>query len=196
MPVRPARGRENMRKMSRPSTVLVLLVVAGLSAACTAQTSADPGIVMVALDQTPDNLDPRIGQNAASQRLDALMFNSLVRKNEKSDVIPDLALTWEMPDPTTYLFHLRNDVHFHDGRVLTSLDIRLTFRSMLDGAVRTIKAGHPYNLITNIDTPDPQTVIFRLKEPFAPFLWNLAVDVIGIIPEGSPPDFNLHPIGS
>jgi hypothetical protein len=50
------------------------------------QSSADPGIVTVALDPTPDNLDPRVGQNAASQRLAGLIFNSLVRKNENSEV--------------------------------------------------------------------------------------------------------------
>src|SRR5207253_2280677 len=61
---------------------------------------------------------------------------------------------------------------------------------------KTIKAGHPYNLITAIETPDPQTVIFKLKEPFAPFLFNLTVGVIGIIPEGSGADFNRHIIGS
>src|SRR5262249_46278254 len=113
-----------------------------------------------------------------------------------SEVIPDLALSWEMPDSTTYIFHLRNDVRFHDGRPLTSKDIRYTFRTMLDGAVRTAKAGHPYSLISAIDTPDPYTVIFRLKEPFAPFLWNLAVGVIGIIPDGADADFGRHPVGS
>jgi peptide/nickel transport system substrate-binding protein len=176
----------------RGVVVFIILLTAG----CSFQTSADPGIVTVALDQTPDNLDPRIGQNAASQRLDGLMFNSLVRKNEKSELIPDLALRWESPDATTYVFHLRDDVRFHDGRPLTSKDVKFTFRSMLDGSVRTIKAGHPYNLITAIETPDEQTVTFKLKEPFAPFLWNLATGVIGIIPAGSPADFNRHLIGS
>src|SRR5262245_45233000 len=96
--------------------VFAVLAVCG----CAGQTSADPGVVTVAIDQNPDNLDPRIGQNATSQRLDSLIFNSLVRKNEKSEVEPDLALRWEMPDPTTYVFHLRRDVRFHDGRALTS----------------------------------------------------------------------------
>jgi peptide/nickel transport system substrate-binding protein len=174
----------------------VALILCLLLSNCTDHTSADSGVVTVALDQTPDNLDPRIGQNAASQRLAALMFNSLVRKNENSEVVPDLALNWEMPDATTYMFHLRNGVRFHDGRSLTSKDIRYTFRSMLDGAVRTAKAGHPYSLIKTIETPDPYTVIFKLKEPFAPFLWNLAVGVIGIVPDGAPADFGHHPIGS
>jgi peptide/nickel transport system substrate-binding protein len=173
-----------------------LFLLTLLAAGCASHTSADPGIVTVALDQTPDNLDPRIGQNAASQRLAGLIFNSLVRKNENSELIPDLALRWEIPTPTTYIFHLRDDARFHDGRVLTSKDVRYTFRSILDGSVRTIKAGHPYNLITDIETPDAQTVIFKLKEPFAPFLWNLANGVIGVVPEGSPADFNRQPIGS
>src|SRR5690242_13243042 len=106
----------------------LILVIAVFLSSCASQTSADPGVVSVALDQTPDNLDPRIGQNAASQRLDALMFNSLVRKNERSELVPDLALSWEMPDPTTYVFHIRDDVHFHDGRHLTSKDVQFTFR--------------------------------------------------------------------
>ena len=177
--------------------VLALVILASLLlAGCTSETSADPGLVTVALDQTPDNLDPRIGQTAAAQRLDALIFDSLVRKNEKSELIPDLAERWEVPDPTTYVFHLRTGVRFHDGRPLTSKDVRFTFRSILDGAVKSIKAGHPYNLITSIDTPDAETVVFKLKEPYAPFLWNLANGVIGIVPDGAAADFNQQPIGS
>ena len=84
---------------SRSSVVLMLIWLALCS--CTASSSVDPGVVTVALDQTPDNLDPRIGQNAASQRLASLVFSSLVRKNEESDIVPDLALRWEMPTPTT-----------------------------------------------------------------------------------------------
>src|SRR5262244_1002111 len=147
-------------KNSRGKAILAVLLVVLLASACTTQTSADPGVVNIALDQTPDNLDPRIGQNAASQRLDSLIFNSLVKKNESSELVPDLALRWEMPDPTTYVFHLRDDVRFHNGRPLTSKDVQFTFRSILDGSIRTIKAGHPYNLITSVDAPDPQTVIF------------------------------------
>jgi peptide/nickel transport system substrate-binding protein len=173
-----------------------LLLLALLLSGCTGQTSADPGIVTAALDQAPENLDPRIAQNAASQRLDELMFNSLVRKNERSEVVPDLALRWETPDPKTYVFHLRDDAKFHDGRPVTSKDVQFTFRTMLDGTVRTTKSGHPYNLIQSIETPDAYTVVFKLKEVFSPFLWNLALPVLGIIPDGSPKDFNRHPIGS
>src|SRR5262249_2757410 len=158
-------NRRVSNKSACPFGAIVALFLSGLLLySCSSQTSADPGVVTVALDQTPDNLDPRVGQNAASQRLDALIFNSLVRKNENLEVVPDLAIDWLTPDPRTYIFHLRENVHFHDGRPLTSKDVRYTFRSILDGSVRTLKSGHPYSLITEIETPDPRTVIFKLKE--------------------------------
>src|SRR3989475_11854326 len=109
---------------------LVLLIVV-LLPGCTNSNSAEPGVVTIALDQNPDSLDPRIGQNAASQHLAELIFNSLVRKNDKTEIVPDLALSWETPDPKTYVFHLRDDVRFHDGSPLTSRDVQYTFRSKL-----------------------------------------------------------------
>jgi len=123
------------------------------------------------------------------------MFSSLVKKDEHSVIQPDLATSWDIPDPTTYIFHLRNDVKFHDGRPLTSRDVAFTFQSILDGSVRTTKVG-TFERIQSIETPDAYTVVFKLKEVFAPFLWNLSGGAIGIIPHGSGPDFNRHPIGS
>lgn len=174
----------------------LLFLSAVLLLSCTHSSSAEPGAVTVALDQNPDSLDPRIGQNAASQHLAALIFSSLVRKNEKYQIVPDLASEWEMRDPRTYVFYLRHDVRFHDGRLLTSRDVQYTFRSLLDGTVSTIKAGHPYNLIDSVEAPDPYTVVFKLKDVYAPFLWNVAVGVIGVIPAGSGKDFSRHSIGS
>lgn len=171
--------------------VLLLLLLPG----CTANTSADPGVVTVALDNPPANLDPRIGTDVSSQRIIELVFSSLVKKNEKSEIEPDLALRWEMPEPTTYIFHLRNDAKFHDGRPLTARDVVFTFRSILDGSVRTVKAG-AYRLVTSVEAPDDYTVVFKLKEVFAPFIWNLARGGIGVVPEGSGADFNRHLIGA
>ena len=175
--------------------IVVLLVVLLFVPACTSQTSADPGAVTFAIELPPTNLDPRIGTDVSSERLDQLMFNSLVKKNEQFDVEPDLALRWEIPDPKTYIFHLRSDVEFHDGRPLTAKDVVFTFRSILDGSIRTAKAG-TYRLIESIEAPNEYTVVFKLKEGFSPFLSNLAFGGIGVIPEGSPVDFADHPIGS
>jgi peptide/nickel transport system substrate-binding protein len=162
---------------------------------CEQSTSADPDIITVALDQPPTNLDPRIGVDASSERFFQIMFSSLVRKDEHSAIQPDLALSWDIPDPKTYVFHLRHDVKFHDGRPLTSKDVVFTFQSILDGSVQTPKLG-TYERVQSVEAADPYTVVFRLKDVFAPFLWNLSRGAIGIVPDGSGHDFARHPIGS
>jgi peptide/nickel transport system substrate-binding protein len=149
----------------------------------------------MALDLPPGNLDPRIGTDATSERLVQLIYSSLVRKNEHSGIEPDLATNWEIPNPTTYIFHLRDGVQFHDGRRFTARDVVFTFRSFLEGGIRTPKSGI-FRVVESVAAPDERTVIFKLKEPFSPFLWNLARGAIGIIPEGSPPNIGFSPIGS
>jgi peptide/nickel transport system substrate-binding protein len=155
----------------------------------------EPGTVIMALDESPRNLDPRIGTDASSERLIQLIFSSLVKRSITYDIEPDLALSWEIPNPTTYIFHLRTDATFHDGRPLTSRDVVFTFRSVLSGAIQTPKAG-TYRLVESVNAPDDHTVVFKLKEPFAPFLWNLTRGAIGIIPDGSPTNFAQNPVGS
>ena len=154
-----------------------------------------PDIVTLALDSAPINLDPRIGVDAYSERLDQLLFNSVVRTGENSEILPDLAESWEIPDPTTYVFHLKRNVRFHDGRPLTADDVVYTFTSILDGTVQTAKAG-TYRLLDKVEALDPYTVQFTLTESYAPFLWNLALPAIGIVPEGAGSDFSDQPIGT
>ena len=179
------------------SRIFVLVLAAGLLSmtACAAGGPPDP-TVTVLLDQPPTHLDPRIGTDAASERLTQLLFSSLVRRDGASGIVPDVALSWETPDPLTYIFHLRSDVYFHDGRPLRARDVVHTFRSILDGTIQTAKAG-TYRLIESVEAPDDLTVRFRLSEPYSPFLWNLSLGAIGIVPEGSEVEgFRSVPVGS
>ena len=175
---------------TRPLACL-LLCLAALGCGAT----PTPNLVTLAIENPPLNLDPRIGLDASSERIASLIFSSLVRTDESSAIIPDLAESWDIPDPTTYVFHLRRGVRFHDGRSLTSQDVVYTFRSILDRSVETAKLG-TYLLVDEIEAVDDYTIRFTLKEPFAPFLWNLTSGAIGIVPDGAGPDFSQHPIGS
>ncbi|MBI3474492.1 MAG: ABC transporter substrate-binding protein [Acidobacteria bacterium] len=147
------------------------------------------------IESSPTNLDPRVGLDAQSARIDALIFDDLLERDEHLNVTPSLAERWEIPDPLTYVFHLRRDVKFHDGRTLTSRDVKWTFDSLLEGKIRSTKTG-TYRILDRIDTPDERTVVFRLKEPSSTLLWNLSDGVIGIVPFGSGDEMTNHPIGS
>ena len=116
-------------------------------------------------------------------------------RGDDLNVAPGLAERWEIPDPLTYVFHLHRGVKFHDGRPLTSRDVKWTFDSLLQGKIRSTKAA-VYRFVDHIDAPDDATVIFHMKEQDATLLWNLSDGAIGIVPEGSGEEMTRHPIGS
>ncbi|MBI3895303.1 MAG: ABC transporter substrate-binding protein [Acidobacteria bacterium] len=147
------------------------------------------------IESSPLNLDPRIGTDAQSERISSLIFDSLLRRDPNSNIHPWLAVRWETTDPLRYIFHLRRDVRFHDGKPLTARDVRYTFQSLLSGEIKSLKASS-YSLIASIETPDDFTVVFHLKEPRASFLWNLTQGAIGIVPEGAAGELARRPIGS
>jgi peptide/nickel transport system substrate-binding protein len=172
-----------------------VLVVACLSGCGRGREANDASTVNFLMEAMPISLDPRIGTDAYSEHLHALIFDSLVGRDEQMNIIPDLAETWETPDPLTYVFHLRRGVKFHDGRALTSADVKFTFESVLSGAVRSPKRGS-FPMVKDIETPDAYTVVFHLSEPFSSFLWNLTRPGIGIVPAGAGKEEARNPIGT
>ena len=162
---------------------------------CSHASAQDKASLVFLIESNPTNLDPRFATDTQSQKIDALLFSSLLQRDDQMNFHGDLAESWDTPDPLTYVFHLRAGVHFQDGRSLTSADVKFTFESMLDPATRSPKRG-AFRMVASIATPNPQTVVFHLTEPYASFLWNLARPAVGIIPRGAGPDFSRHPIGS
>lgn len=155
----------------------------------------DPNTLVMLIESSPTNLDPRIGVDAQSERIDNLIFDDLLSRGDNLDVAPGLAERWEIPDPLTYIFHLHHGAKFHDGRALTSRDVKWTFDSLLQGKVRSTKAA-VYRFVDRIDAPDDFTVIFHMKEPSATLLWNLSDGAVGIVPYGSGKEISDHPMGS
>ncbi len=170
---------------------LALLLAATL--ACSSKP--DPKTLVMIIESSPTNLDPRVGLDAQSERIDDLIFDDLLTRDAHLNVAPGLAERWEIPDPRTYIFHLHHDVEFHDGRPLTARDVKWTFDSLLQGKIRSTKSA-VYRLVNNIEAADDYTVVFHLKEPFTTLLWNLSDGAIGIVPYGSGDEMSRHPIGS
>jgi len=155
----------------------------------------DPNTLVMIIESSPTNLDPRVGIDAQSERIDALIFDDLLDRDEHLNVTPALAERWEIPDPLTYIFHIRRGVKFHDGRLLTSRDVKWTFDSLLQSKIRTTRAA-AYRYVDHVEAPDDYTIVFRMKEPFSTLLWNLSDGAMGIVPYGTLTEMTTHPIGS
>lgn len=155
----------------------------------------DPNRLVMIIESSPTNLDPRVGIDAQSERIDSLIFDDLLSRGDDFNVAPGLAERWEIPDPLTYVFHLHRGVKFHDGRPLTARDVKWTFDSLLQGKIKSTKAA-VYRFVDHIDAPDDATVIFHMKEGDATLLWNLSDGAMGIVPDGSLDEMTRHPLGS
>lgn len=150
------------------------------------------------LAAAPITLDPRYATDAASTRIEQLLYRALVTFDAAARPVPDLA-RWERLSPTEYRFHLGpGGREFQDGEHLSSADVKATYESILDPATGsplrdTLKrvAG-----IVRIDTPGPDTVDFILARPNVLFPSYLTV---GILPKrllDSGHRFAQDPVGS
>ncbi|MCC7429902.1 ABC transporter substrate-binding protein [bacterium] len=167
-----------------------LLLLTSLNFSCSDTNKKNQ--LIICLWTNPTTFDPRLATDAASQRIIENLFNSLVKKDQNSNLVPDLALSWETPDTNTYSFNLRKDVFFHNGGKFSSYDVKFTFESMLDSTFNSpFRAG--YQNIKEIQTPDSFTVVFKLNKSYAPFLRDLTR---GIVPSGAEQDFGNNPIGT
>ncbi len=175
--------------------LLWLLLLIPFLSALSCSSKPDANTLVMLIESSPTNLDPRVGIDAQSERIDNLIFDDLLSRGDDLNVAPGLAEKWDIPDALTYVFHLHSGVKFHDGRPLTSRDVKWTFDSLLQGKIRSTKAA-VYKYVDNIDAPDPDTVVFHMKEPDATLLWNLSDGAMGIVPYGSLDEITLNPVGS
>jgi peptide/nickel transport system substrate-binding protein len=193
-----------MRLIERPTTrwFAAAVIGAAIFAGCGGYSEpSSPDTVNFLIESAPINLDPRFAIDAQAQDLDGLIFSSLVAHDAHMDITPDLAQSWDNPDPLTVVFHLRPGVKFHDGRPLTSADVKYTFDTILTGTpspsgpVRSPKRG-TFSSVASVEAPDPATIVFHLKTPDAALLWDMTRPGIGIVPEGSGTEMRAHPVGT
>jgi len=147
------------------------------------------------IESSPANLDPRIGTDAQSQHLDELMFDGLVARDQSFHFIPALAERWEQTDPLTLVFHLRQNVVFHNGKPLTAADVVWTLQSMRNGTVISPRTAS-YASVDQVEARDEHTVVFHLKHADNYLLTNLSTGALGVVPAGSGKDFWRNPVGT
>jgi peptide/nickel transport system substrate-binding protein len=163
-----------------------------------AQTAPTRGGTLIwGHSETTQSLDIHTVGAAASLRVLQNIHCALVTIDKRFDIVPSLAASFETsPDLLTYTFHLRPGVKFHDGRALTAADVRYSFDRCRDPKTGAVNY-EVFNDVEAIDTPDPATVVIRMKRVNAPFLGRIAENGAGaIIPQGSGDQQGTAPVGA
>ena len=161
----------------RPRRAAILVLPAALLlGGC--RPAFDPSSTLtLAIDGGPASLDPRLGSDEASKRVNELLYNGLFRVDETSRPVPDLAESYRTPDAVTVVVTLRRGVLFHDGTPLSARDVLYTYRSILDDEVPSFRKADLAALAT-VTAEGERTLVFRLKAPFAPILTNLNIPIL------------------
>jgi peptide/nickel transport system substrate-binding protein len=172
---------------------LAAALAALAAAACGGRgATTPPDVVVVALANSPTNLDPGVSLDEASQKVEQVLYSSLLKIDPALRVVPDLATDFETEDHLNYLARIPAGVKFHDGREMTSNDVAFTFRRFLDPKFVSGRKG-AYRDLKTVDVVDRYTVRFRLRQPWASFPISL---VMGIVPAGTGAQAARRPIGS
>lgn len=171
-----------------------LVILCACNRSESGQQTSQLAPIRFALAQMPLNLDPRYATDAASERVNRLIYQSLVDFDANSKPVPELA-TWLMVSPTEYHFSLKQPLaHFHHHKSLTAMDVKATYDSVL--ALKDSPQTSEYSNIASILVKNDTELIFRLKQPDINFASKL---LMGILPGDylqKKHDFAHKPVGS
>jgi peptide/nickel transport system substrate-binding protein len=181
--------------------------VIAVAIGCAPAAPAEPEgrTLSVLLKSAPESLDPRRGSSAVELRVQELMFRGLVHVRDDLSSENDLAERITVDGAQHITVTLKPRVWFHtcydgtSGGQLKASDVRFTYESLRDPAVRSKKQGILKD-VARIEVPDPDglVVIFHLRQPVAS--WLDTNGQLGIVPEAcagkSPDAFALHPSGT
>ncbi|MFA6178370.1 MAG: ABC transporter substrate-binding protein [Candidatus Methylopumilus sp.] len=149
--------------------------------------------IRFAIAQAPLNLDPRYATDAASERINRLIYQPLVDFDAQSKPIPALA-SWQVLTPARYRFSLLPQHTFHDGSQVKAADVVATYQSLL--ALRDSPHTAEFANIRDIHAVDDQTVEFELGQPDEGFAARLIVGIMPAALLAQNHDFSHQPIGS
>ncbi len=189
------------------AVALAIATVLGATFAGPASAQTPPGVLVVGQIAEPKSLDPHAVTAVNDFRILVNLYDGLVRFRDGTlEVEPALAESYEVSDDgLTYTFALREGVTFHDGTPFNADAVVFNFERMLN-------EDHPFHdtgpfplsfffsAVDKVEAVDDSTVRFTLKEPYAPFLSNLAYPTGLIVSpaavEAGGADFGRSPAGT
>ncbi len=173
------------------------------------------GEVTVTFKDDLATLDPAVGYDWNNWSIIKSIFSGLMDyKPGTTELTPDLAESYTISDDgMTYTFKLRSGLKFHNGRALTSADVKYSIERAINpktqcpgsGYFSTIKgyddvAAGKTTALAGLATPDDSTVVFTLTRPDATFLHIMAINFAFVVPkeevEKYGADFGHHPVGA
>ena len=181
------------KRMIYAGIVLIALiaVTGGIYAFQVSQMGDDlPKTFVVGYTNDIRHLDPHLRQNVWSILVINQMYEPLFKY--KYEPVSDepwanfsvlgeyegvLATSWENPNDTTYIFHLREGVKFHDGSPLDANAVKLSLDRMRELSPKEVTATS----IASVDVIDSHTVQIKLAKPFAPWFSMMAANYFGYI---------------
>jgi peptide/nickel transport system substrate-binding protein len=157
----PCRGLQaQLRPFLAAMTAWLFAAMLGAAPPATAQE------FRMAMSSEPNSMDPHYHNLFSNINVSEHVFESLIKLDSDSRIIPGLAESWRLVDPTTWEFKLRKGVKFHDGSDLTAEDVAFS----LDRPAQVPNSPGPFTLYTKQiagkEVVDPLTI--RLKTP-APY---------------------------
>jgi peptide/nickel transport system substrate-binding protein len=187
------------------ASAALALALGSMTPPAAAQTP--PGVLVVGQIAEPKSLDPAAVTAANDFRILFNIYDGLARyKSGTLEPEPALAKSWDISeDGTVYTFHLREGISFHDGTPFNAEAVKFNFDRMLD-------ENHPYHdtgpfplsfffsSVSEVTVIDDLTVEFKLSEPYAPFMANIAyatgliVSPAAVMEYGA--EFGRHPSGT
>ena len=190
-------------------------LVPGLAERAWAAAAAVPGgALVIGSEGQHQTMDPHVLTGTVTLRITALIYENLITQDmthpelKYVPLAPGVAQSWTASeDGTTYTFHLRTGVRFHDGTPLNAAAVKANFDRALDPSSPFYYAPAKGNLnfimrwVDHTEAPNPWTFVIHLKEPFPSLAEQLADRRMGLISPAAlqkwgNADIGAHPVGS
>lgn len=162
-----------MRKILTTATLALML--AGGSARAGSR-------VNVVVQPEPPSLMMGLVQNGPTQMVGGSIYESLLRYDKDLKPHSSLAKAWTVSDDSlTYTFKLHEGVKWHDGKPFSADDVVFSADKFLRETNPRLRVSLEY--VESISAPDANTVVFKLKKPFGPFLGIFEAGTMPIVPK-------------
>lgn len=168
--------------MSNRLTRLAGVAMAAMLGATALAGTADAAKLRMAWAQDATGLDPHKQTAFSSLRLLELIYEPLVRLDADLQIVPGIAKSWQFSaDAKELTFKLDPKAKFQNGAAVTPADVKASFERILDEKTGAANRAN-YLSIASIETPDAETVVFKLSQPDAPILTAMTDTNSSIVP--------------